>query len=156
MAGRYGATVGANGINVVNSVLFQLRPTAATIRLRIIQLGVAVITAPTNAPQFALVRSTAIGATPTSTLAGQPLDPADPTSLATMDAATFATPPTVSTTALIAGSAMATTIGGGWLWDYSAHPLVVPANTANGLCLLMTGASGATLGAFRAWALWDE
>jgi hypothetical protein len=152
---RYGASVTAAGINVANSALFQLPAVAAT-RLKILEVGVAVVTAPTNACQFALVRSTAIGATPTATLAGQPLDPADAASLTSLQGGSWATPPTFSTTALIAGSSMATTIGGGWLWNYRDWPLVLPASAAAGLVVLCTGAAGATLGAFRCWMLWQE
>lgn len=153
--GYYGAGASKAGVNTANTAYFQLRPTAATVRARIFSIIVNIASAPTTAPSFYLARSTAIG-TATTTLAGQPLDPADPASLSTFDSV-LSVAPTFSTTAWLASGGLATTAGGAFIWAFPADgPLILPASTSAGLCIVNANASGATTGTFTASMLWAE
>ena len=152
---RFGAGVsGKAGVNTANTAYFQLRQTATGQRLKILQIVVSVETAPTTAPSFYLSRSTANG-TVTTTLAGQPFDPADSAAKGTLDSA-FSVAPTFNTTNKMAVGPMAVTAGGGWIWDFRDMPLIVADAVASGLVIVNANASGATLGAFACSAMWQE
>jgi hypothetical protein len=155
MSGRYGAGVtNRTGVNTVDTVLFQIRPTSTAERLYVVQVVMAVLTAPSNALQPYLTRSTAIG-TVTTTLAGQPLDPNETAAVGTFDSI-FSVAPTIVTTNKIGVGAMAVTAGGGWVWDFRDRPVVLSAVTTAGLCIVNAAASGATVGAVSASVMWDE
>ena len=151
---RYGAAVTAAGVNTANTAYFQIRPNATSQRVKVLQIVIAVATAPTTAPVFYLSRSTAIG-TNSSTLAGQPFDPSDTSSIVNLDGG-FSAAPTFSTTNLMAVGPMAVTIGGGWVWDFRDMPIILAASTTAGLVIANANASGATLGSFRCSAMWQE
>jgi hypothetical protein len=153
--GYYGAGASKAGVNTANTAYFQIRPTGTTARLRIYQIVINISVAPTTAPSFYLARSTAIG-TVTTTLAGQPLEPADPTPIGTFDSA-FSVAPTFSTTNFISTGGLATTAGGAWVWTFpSDGPLVVTNSTAAGIVVVNQNLSGATVGTFVGSVLWDE
>lgn len=151
----YGAGATKAGINTADQVYFQLRPTATSQRLKIFQIVVNIAVAPTTAPSFYLVRSSAIG-TNSATLAGQPLDPNDPASIATWDS-NFSAQPTFTAANKMATGALAVTAGGAFVWTFpSDAPIVLAASTTAGLCVANTNASGATTGTFVASCLWRE
>lgn len=149
---RYGAGVTAAGVNTANTAYFGLWPTTTAQRIKVLTVTVAVATAPTTAPVFALARSTARG-TQSTTLLGQALDPADATAIGTLDGG-YSAAPTFTNTSIIGVGPMAVTAGGGWIWDFRDWPLVLPTN--GGLVVFNINASGATLGSFRCSALWQE
>jgi hypothetical protein len=151
---RYGAGASRAGVNTANQAYFQIRPTGTTGRIYIEQLVVNVAVAPTTAPAFYLARSTANG-TVTTTLAGQPLDPADPASIATWDSV-FSVQPTFSTTAWIDSGALALTAGGSFIWSFYDAPLIITNATASGLVIANLNASGTTTGTFTGSARWIE
>jgi len=112
--------------------------------------------APTTAPVFYLVRTTARG-TQASTLAGQPFDTADVVAIATLDVCgTGASQPTFTNTNLITTGALAITAGGSYVWSFWDIPLIVPATASNGLAIANVNASGATTGTFVGSFIWDE
>jgi hypothetical protein len=151
---RYGAGVtNRAGINTADSVLFQLRPTNTAQRIKLLEVVVSVYTAPSNAPQLYLTRSTAVG-TSTATLAGQALDPADAAAMGTFDS-TWSAAPTITAANKIQVGGLAVTAGGAWVWTFRDWPLVLAASTSAGLCVC-SNASGATLGAFTCSMLWQE
>lgn len=156
MSGRYGAGVtNKAGVNTADTIMFQLRATATTERLRVVQVVYAVLTAPSTAPQPYLTRASANG-TSSTTLAGQPFDSAETSALGTFDSAWSANP-TITTANKIAVGSMATTAGGGWVWDFRDSPIVLAASTtAGGLCIVNAAASGATAGAFSCSVIWEE
>jgi len=152
---RYGAGVTRSGINTADTAYFNLMGGTGD-RLLIRQIIVSIAVAPTTAPQFYLVRTTARG-TQASTLAGLPLDIVDPAAVGTLDVCgTGASQPTFTNTAWIQTGALAVTAGGAFIWTFWDLPLIVPATAANGLAVANDLASGATTGTFNCSYLWDE
>jgi hypothetical protein len=151
---RYSAGFSVSGINSANGMVATLMNTSTTLRLEVEMIAVGVAVAPTTAPSFYLSRATARG-TNTTTLAGQPFDPGDPASLATLDSVNSVAP-TFSTSALMARGGLATTAGGWWIWDFRDKPIIIPATTASGLTLANANASGSTTGTFAGYFAWDE
>lgn len=152
---RYVAGVaGRAGINTADSVYFQLRPTTTAQRIKVLEVVVGVQIAPTSAPWFYLTRSTAVG-TNTATLAGIPLDPADAAAIGTLDS-TWSAAPTITTSAKLQVGALAVTAGGAWVWSFRDWPLIMTADTTDGLCVVNANASGATAGSFGCSMMWQE
>lgn len=151
---RYGAGASRAGINTADSAYFQLRPTSAIQRLKLLEVVVGIAVAPTTAPSLYLTRSTAVG-TSTATLAGLPLDPADAASIATLDS-TWSVNPTFTAASKLAVGALAVTAGGAWVWSFRDSPLVMAADTTDGLVVANANASGATTGTFTCSMLWQE
>lgn len=149
----YGSGVSRAGVNTANTAYFNLSG-GTTNQLDISEIKVAVVVAPTTAPEFYLSRATARG-TQTATITGQALDPADPASFGTLDS-TWSVNPTFSTTNWIDIGALAVTAGGIWVWTFYDQPLVIPATAGAGICLVNAVASGATLGTFAASYRWQE
>lgn len=147
---------GVAGTNTANTVLAQLRQTAATARLRILSITLGVQTAPTTAPVFYLTRATANG-TSTTTAVGFPWNNTETvTSLGTVDTA-WSAAPTITTTAKLKVGPLPATIGAGWMFDFRDDPLPIQASTtAGGLCLVNAVATGATVGAFAIDITWLE
>lgn len=154
MTARYGAAFSVAGINTANSMVANLMNTVSTRRLEVVQIAVGVSVAPSTAPQFYLSRSTARG-TNTTTLAGQPFDTGEPTSMGTLDSVNSVAP-TFSTTLKIGSGGLAVTAGGWWIWDFRDKPLIIKVANTEGLCLANANAAGATLGTFAGHFFWDE
>ena len=154
--GRYGAGVTRAGVNTANTAYFNLDQTSTTDRLFVRQIIVSVAVAPTTAPQFYLVRTTARG-TQASTLAGIPLDSGDPAATGTLDVCgTGGSQPSFTNTAWIQTGALAVTAGGAFVWTFFDVPLVVIATAGNGIAVANANASGSTTGNFNCSFLWDE
>lgn len=152
---RYGAGVTRAGVNTANTAYFNLMGGTGA-RLVIRQVIISVAVAPTTAPQFYLVRTTARG-TQASTLAGLPFDTADVAAFATLDVCgTGGSQPTFTNTAWLQTGALAVTAGGAFVWSFYDTGLIVPATTANGIAIANANASGATTGNFNCSFLWDE
>jgi len=153
---RYGAGVTRAGVNTANTAYFNLDNTTTTDRILVRQIIVSISVAPTTAPAFYLVRTTARG-TQASTLAGLPLDPAEVAATGTLDVCgTGASQPTFTNTNWIATGALAVTAGGAFVWSFWDVPLIIPATSANGLAVANANASGATTGTFNCSYIWDE
>jgi hypothetical protein len=157
VAGRYTFSPAAKaGINAANSVMWLLRP-PATCRPRIREIGISVVVAPTTAPNFVLARSTGIGVTPVS-VAALPDDPADPAATVLADTS-WGTQPTFTTAGpFLRQVALAAAAGSGIIWTFPDAGLILPAGTGatSGLVIANTVASGATLGSFALYVVWDE
>lgn len=151
---RYEASAQVNGTNAANTQLAILHPTGTTDRLYVVEIGIGVVTAPTNAPSFYLARSTANG-TVTTTLAGQAHDPADGVPVGTLDSVWSAVP-TFSTTAKLRQAGLAAAAGGQLIWTSYDSPWMITNVVANGLAIVNAVAAGATLGAFSVYMVWDE
>lgn len=152
---RYGAAVSRAGINTANTAYFNLFGGTSE-RLLIREIVINVSVAPTTAPIFYLVRTTARG-TQASTLGGQPYDSADVAATATLDVCgTGGSQPTFTNTNLIRAGGLAVTAGGAFVFSFWDLPLIVPATAAAGLAIANVNASGATTGTFVGSYVWDE
>jgi hypothetical protein len=148
-------TVGASraGINVANSVYFQVK-TAAADRVHIREIGVFITAAPTTAPSLVLARSTALG-TSSTTVLGQALDPGDPAATATFDSAWSSAPTFTTTGPFLRTIGMPVTAGSGIIWTFAyGECRVVP--VSSGLCIANLNASGTTTGTFVCYVTWTE
>ena len=151
---RYSASASRSGINTANSAYFQLRPTSTAERLYVVEIGVNIAVAPTTAPSLFIARSTAVG-TSTATLAGLPHEPGEVAAVGTFDS-TWSAAPTFSTTDKLRQGGLAVTAGGMLIWTFYDAPIIVPANTSQGLVIANANASGSTTGTFTAYISWDE
>lgn len=151
---RYEASAQVNGVNTANTQLAVLHPTATSDRLYVVEIGIGVVTAPTNAPSFFLARSTANG-TVTSTLAGQAHDPAEGSGVGTVDFA-WSAAPTFSTTLKMRQAGLAAAAGGQIIWTSYDAPWTITNVVASGLVIANAVAAGATLGAFSVYFVWEE
>jgi hypothetical protein len=148
----YHATFSIAGVNTTNGVLANLK-TAATDRAWIREVGVFVEAAPTNAPQFGLMRMNAVG-TGAITLATAGLsDPADGAASVGLETAWATTRPTV-TGGAFRRSMVPSVIGNGVIWDFTNRPLIVPVSA--GMCVVMINAAGATVGTLGGYVTWEE
>lgn len=148
----YNAQYSAAGVNAVDAVFANLK-TAAGDRAIIREIGVFIETAATNAPQFGLKRMNAVG-TGAITLASNALsDPNDAASTVGLETAWATTRPTV-TGGSLRRTMVPNAIGNGVVWDFTNRPLIV--NVSSGLCIVMLNASGATLGQFGGYVVWED
>lgn len=150
---RYQASSSKAGVNTAGTIMWQLRPTTAAQRIKVLEIGVGIASAPTTAPSFQLVRSTAVG-TSSTTAAGQPYDPADSAAIGTLDSA-WSVAATSSGT-VMRQSGLAVTAGGQLFWTFYDMPLILAADTTDGLLVINANASGATLGTMTCYMVWQE
>jgi hypothetical protein len=151
----YRASVNARaGINATNSPLFQLR-SGATYRLRLREIIWTVTTAPTNAPQLAIVRHTTLG-TSSTTVAGQLSDPAEAAATGTLDSAWSAAPTFSTSGPFLFNVTLPVTAGSVFYWSSSGSEsdLVIPVSA--GIQFNTLNASGATTGAHSLSLAWEE
>lgn len=152
MFSSYLAGQSTAGINTAGQAYFGLRGGTGT-RLRVVEVGVGIASAPTTAPMFYLARSTAAGTA--TTLAGQPSDPADTAAIGAL-AYTYTAQPTFSSTNRLVQGGLATTAGGWLVWSFYDDPIIVPATATDGLVIVNANAAGTTLGTFTAYVKWRE
>lgn len=150
-----GAGVSRAGINTADTAYFNLLGGAGN-RLEIEQITVNIGVAPTTAPAFYIVRTTARG-TQASTLAGQLLDGADAGAIGTLDiCGTGASQPTFTAGNKIDVGGLAVTAGGAFIWTFAPRGLIIPATAAAGIAVCNANASGATTGTFYCSFRWHE
>lgn len=143
------------GVNTADTAYFNLLGGASQ-RLAIQQIIVNIGVAPTTAPAFYLVRTTARG-TQASTLAAQPLDVADAGAIGTLDVCgTAGSAPTFTAANKLSVGGLAVTAGGAFIWTFGEEGLIIPATAGAGLALANANASGATTGNFYCSYLWRE
>jgi hypothetical protein len=148
----YQATFSIAGVNAANGVLFNLK-TAASDRAILREVGMFVEVAPSNAPQFGLMRMNAAG-TGAITLASVGLaDLADGTNSAGLETAWATTRPTV-TGGAFRRAMVPLAVGNGIIFDFTNRPIIVPVSA--GLCGVMLNAAGATLGTLGGYVVWEE
>jgi hypothetical protein len=140
---------GRAGINTANSPIVNLWQ--ATRKARVHEVGVFIQVAQTAAPIFALVRSTARG-TQTATLAPILKDSTDPAATGTLDTTWSANPTFSSAAPHIRASGVPLAIGNGVIWTLSELEVA----SGGGLCLFNIAASGATLGSFAGYLVFEE
>lgn len=149
---RYGISVSKAGVNTATTIHANLW--APTNMLRVFELGISVTTAPTTAPDFYVVRSTARG-TQTTTAAGTAMDATvAATSTGTLDSAWSAGATVGAATTAVRRIGIPVTAGSGVIWSFGPTGLLI-ANGA-GLAVVNAAASGATLGALAIYYDWEE
>jgi hypothetical protein len=156
MAKRYQAALSRAGINTAGPQLYwQLRSNTAN-RLRVIELGITVNTAPTTAPLFQISRATATLGTASTSLTGLALDSNDATATGILESA-WSSAPTINTT-YHRMMGLPVTAGNGFIWTWPVDsPLIIgDSGTAHALQITNANASGATTGNFAAYVVWEE
>lgn len=148
----YHATFSIAGVNAANQVLFNLK-TAATDRAFVREIGIFTEVAPTNAPQYGMMRMLAVGTGAITTATNAISDPADPAAASLLETAWATTRPTV-TGGSFRRTMVPLAIGNGVVWDFTNRPLVVP--ISSGLCGVVINASGTTVGTHGGYVVWED
>lgn len=148
----YQATFSIAGVNAVNQVLANIK-TAASDRAFVREIGVFVEVAPTNAPQYGIMRMNAAGTGAITVATPLYSDPSDGAPSAGLETAWATTRPTV-TGGAGRRALVPSTIGNGYVWDFTNRPLVVP--VSSGLCVIIANASGTTVGQHGGYLVWEE
>lgn len=148
------ATISVAGVNTANTILANLKAAAAN-RIRLIEVAVWVETAPSTPWTLQLERMNAVGTGTITSTAAAAADPGDSAGAAVLETAWATTKPTRLGTPLgLRRCQLATSIGSGWIWDFTNRPLVIAAS--GGLMLNQVSAAGTTLGLLGASFVWDE
>lgn len=137
------------GVNVANFPIANLW--MAGRKARVLEVGVTIAVAPTAAPRFAIIRSTVRG-TQTTALAPILKDTADAAANGALDVAWSVNPTFATTQPHVRALGVPLAIGNGLVWNLAEFEVPV----GQGLCLFDIVASGATLGAFDGYYMWDE
>lgn len=156
MANRYQAALTKTGINTAGPQLYwQLRSNGSQ-RLRLVEIGIAVNTAPTTAPLFQLSRATASLGTASTTLTGQPFDTSDAAGTGILESA-WSAAPTINTT-YVRMMGLPVTAGNGFIWTFpnDGEMIIGGAAAAQALQITNANASGATTGSFSCYIVWEE
>lgn len=148
----YHATFSIAGVNSANAVLFNLK-TTTTDRAFLREVGFFIEVASTNAPQYGLMRMSAVGTGAITTATVGLSDPADGANSVVLETAWATTRPTV-TGGAFRRAMVANTIGNGVIFDFTNRPITVPVSA--GLCGVMINASGATTGTHGGYVVWEE
>jgi hypothetical protein len=156
MAIRFQAALSRAGINTAGPQLYWQLRSNGTVRLRVIEIGIAISVAPTTAPVFQISRATATLGTASTTLAGQQFDSSDGAATGIFESA-WSGAPTINTT-YHRMFGLPVTAGGGFIWTFPLDtPLVIGgAATAHALQITNANASGATTGTMTAYCVWEE
>lgn len=148
----YHATFSIAGVNATNQVLFNLK-TASTDRAIIREVGMFIEVAPTNAPQYSLMRMNADGTGGTTAATVALSDTADGAASAVLGTAWVTLRPTV-TGGAFRRSMVPLAVGNGVIFDFTNRGLVIPVSA--GLCGVILNASGATTGTHGGYVVWEE
>jgi hypothetical protein len=151
---RYSAAGTVGGTNTAGTQLFTLQANSAAANARIREIGVNVAVSPSTAPAFYISRQTVAG-TATTTLAGQPNDPAT-TVTSSYNFISMGGNGTFSTSLFIRYGGLSTTAGGMLIWTFYDDPLIVTPGSGHGITIVNANASGATTGTFTGYMCWDE
>jgi hypothetical protein len=153
---RYQAALSRGGINTAGPQLYWQLRTNGSNRIKIIEIGISISVAPSTAPTFQISRATTSLGTASTTLAGQPLDPAEVAATGILESGWSSAPSINTTYHRIFGFPL--TAGNGFIWTWPVdEPLVIGSNAAaHALQITNANASGATTGTFVAYVVWDE
>jgi hypothetical protein len=147
------APVNKAGVNTANTVMWELR-SASTDRVYIREIGLFIVVAPTTAPSLVLARTTNTPAGATN-LTPIGADPADAAASAVFSTAWATTAPTFTTAGpFIRNIGLPVTAGSGAIWSFADEPVVLA--VSSGLCIANLNATGATLGSFGCYVVFDE
>jgi len=149
----YQVALNRAGVNAANAVLAELRA-AGSDRAVLREVGISMAVLPTTAPRFVLARPNNVSAGGANNVP-LPSDPADGAAASSFILTGQTTVPTFA----IAGpflkvAGLPLTLGAGLIWTFPGEGLVVP--LSGSLLLANLNASGATLGSFDIYAIWEE
>lgn len=156
MANRYQAALTRAGINTAGPQLYwQLRSNGSA-RLRLVEIGVSINTAPSTAPLFQISRATASLGTASTSLTGQAFDSSDSTATGVLESAWSAAPTINTTYHRMFG--LPVTAGNGFIWTFpnDGEMIIGGAGAAQALQITNANASGTTTGNFAAYVVWEE
>lgn len=148
----YSAVFTIAGVNTANQVLANLK-TAASDRAIIREVGVFIEVAPSNAPQYGLMRMNAVGTGAITVATAALSDTADGAVTAGLETAWATTRPTV-TGGVFRRTMVPLAVGNGVVFDFTNRGLIVPVSA--GLCVMIANASGATVGTHGGYVTWEE
>lgn len=148
----YSAVFTISGVNTANQVLANLK-TAASDRAIIREVGVFIEVAPSNAPQYGLMRMNAVGTGAITVATAALSDTADGAVTAGLETAWATTRPTV-TGGVFRRTMVPLAVGNGVVFDFTNRGLIVPVSA--GLCVMIANASGATVGTHGGYVTWEE
>jgi len=149
---RYALAVSKAGVNTATTHYVSLWTPTNTVF--VLEIGISVTTAPTTAPDFYIVRSTARG-TQSTTANGSAISPQPaPASVGVVDSAWSVAATNNAATTAIRRIGLPVTAGSGVIWSFERGELVLGNGT--GLAIINANASGATLGAFSFYFDWVE
>lgn len=148
----YHATFSIAGVNTANQVLFNLK-TTTTDRAIVREIGMFIEVAPTNAPQYSLMRMNAVGTGAITSATVGLSDPADGANSVLLETAWATLRPTV-TGGAFRRAMVPSVIGNGVLFDFTNRGIIVPVSA--GLCGVIINASGATTGTHGGYVVWEE
>lgn len=149
---RYSLAVSKAGVNAATTHHANLW--SPTNDVYVMEIGISVTTAPTTAPDFYIVRSTARG-TQSTTANGSAISPQPaPASVAVVDSAWSAGATINAATTAIRRIGLPVTAGSGVIWSFERGELVI--GNGSGLMVVNANASGATLGALAIYFDWVE
>jgi hypothetical protein len=149
----YSAGFSVAGVNAANTVLANLK-TAASDRAKLLEVGVFLSVLPTTPPDIVLARMLAVGTGAITATANVANDPADAAAASVLETAWATTRPTFTTTGPFARrGGIPLTLGNGLIWTFPV-PFVI--GVSAGVVLANVAASGATLGNFTGYFVWDE
>lgn len=148
----YHATFSIAGVAATNQVLFNLK-TTTTDRAIVREVGMFIETAPTNPPQYSLMRMLAVGTGAITTATVALSDSAEGANSVVLETAWATTRPTV-TGGAFRRSSVPSAIGNGVLFDFTNRGIIVPLSA--GLCGVILNASGTTVGQHGGYVVWEE
>jgi hypothetical protein len=148
----YHATYSIAGVNSTNQVLFNLKAGSAD-RCTVREVGMFIEVAPTNAPQYSLMRMNADGTGGTTAATIGLSDTADGAASAALGTAWVTLRPTV-TGGAYRRSMVPLAIGNGVIFDFTNRGIIIP--LSGGLCGVILNASGATVGTHGGYVVWEE
>ncbi len=149
---KYSATFSGAGVNAANSVIANLK--AGADRISVLEFGVIVEVAPSTAPILALQRMNAVGTGTITNVAGVAHDANDSAALGVLETAWTTTRPSLLANTIFKRLQVPVTIGSGIVWGFWNSQVLLGVN--GGLCFININASGATLGQFGGYFVWDE
>lgn len=151
---RYSVSHTKAGINTADSPMWEVRP-GSNDDVRVFEIGLSVATAPTNPPNWRVVKATTMG---TATTQATPVleGPGSNTANARLDL-TWSAAPTAPAQSSFADNrrySHLAPIGNGIVWTWYDEPLWVV--SGSGLLIINGAAAGTTLGSFNIYVRFDE
>lgn len=156
MANRYQAALTKTGINTAGPQLYWQLLNNGSARLRLVEIGISVVTAPSTAPLFQLSRATTGFGTASTSLTGVAFDSSDSTGTGILQSA-WSVAPTINTT-YVRMFGLPVTAGNGFIWTFpnGGEMIIGGAGTQQSLQITNANASGATTGNFACYVVWEE
>lgn len=143
------------GVNTPGSTIFGIRSTVSTRRIKILEIGLEVSTAPTTGQDWRLVPTTTLG-TSSTTVAPLSLDLSNTIASVGQLITGYSALPTLGTVDL-RRLGLPNTQGSSLIWSWPEHRPLEVNNTATGqIAVANANATGTTLGAFAIYVVMSD